>query len=179
MKGKVLCLIALISLSLAMTDKEIIQNGLNGLFEQSKLPDPKTIVPCIDDVSAHDIVVFFGQLVSKAANGTFSDFISLHQFILDFKDKLEPKVKKCLTKNPEFKALAVAYKVQDDDFNTLDRKVWSYFVLHYLTVRKWFIDLDDHWRVGNYYQVGYDAGKYLNKVFGVGELELSDKEIIQ
>ena len=42
------------------TDKEILQQGLNGLFEQNKLPDPTTIVPCIDDDTAHKIVVFIG-----------------------------------------------------------------------------------------------------------------------
>jgi hypothetical protein len=31
-----------------LTNKEILQQGLNGLFEQNKLPDPVTIVPCID-----------------------------------------------------------------------------------------------------------------------------------
>ena len=45
------------------TDKEIIQQLLNGLFEQNKLPDPTTIVPCIDDATAHKIVVFAGQVL--------------------------------------------------------------------------------------------------------------------
>lgn len=43
-----------------LTNKEIIQQGLNGLFEQNKLPDPTTIVPCIDEATAGKIVTFAG-----------------------------------------------------------------------------------------------------------------------
>lgn len=46
--------------AVALTDKEILQQTLNGLFEQNKLPDPVTIVPCIDDVTAHKLVLFIG-----------------------------------------------------------------------------------------------------------------------
>jgi len=42
------------------TDKEILQQALNGLFEENKLADPTTIVPCIDDATAHKLVVFIG-----------------------------------------------------------------------------------------------------------------------
>jgi len=50
----------LVALTNAISDKDILQQGLNGLFEQNKLPDPKTIVPCIDDATAHKLVVFIG-----------------------------------------------------------------------------------------------------------------------
>jgi len=43
-----------------LTDKEIIQQGLNGLFEENALKDPTTIVPCIDNDTAHKIVLFIG-----------------------------------------------------------------------------------------------------------------------
>jgi hypothetical protein len=48
---------------------------LNGLFEQNKLPDPTTIVPCIDDATAHKIVVFAGQVLEKAAAGSIKDLL--------------------------------------------------------------------------------------------------------
>lgn len=58
---KYILLLAILTISaFSLTDKEIIQQTLNGLFEQNKLPDPKTIVPCIDDDTAHKIVVFAG-----------------------------------------------------------------------------------------------------------------------
>ena len=60
-----------------LTNKEIIQQGLNGLFEQNKLPDPTTIVPCIDEDTAGKIVKFIGDVLAKAAKGSISDLISL------------------------------------------------------------------------------------------------------
>jgi len=75
-----------------LTDKEIIQQGLNGLFEQNKLPDPKTIVPCFDDDTAHKIVVFAGQVLEKAAKGSIADLISLIQLIKNFGDQIPVSV---------------------------------------------------------------------------------------
>ena len=60
---------------------QILQQTLNGLFEQNKLPDPKTIMPCIDDDTAHKIVVFAGQVLEKAAKGSISDLLSLKDLI--------------------------------------------------------------------------------------------------
>ena len=67
-----------------ITDKEIIQQGLNGLFEENKLPDPTTIVPCLDDNTAHKIVVFAGEVLEKAAKGSVSDLLQLKKLIQDF-----------------------------------------------------------------------------------------------
>ena len=58
--NKIFLLTVLLVLSQSLTDKEIIQQTLNGIFEQNKLADPTTIVPCIDDTTAHKIVVFIG-----------------------------------------------------------------------------------------------------------------------
>ena len=66
------------------SDKEIIQLTLNGGFEQNKLPDPTTIVPCIDDDTAHKIVVFAGVILDKAAKGSASDIPAVIQLIKDF-----------------------------------------------------------------------------------------------
>lgn len=72
----ILC-VALVS----ATDKDTLQSLMNGLFEQNKLPDPKTIVPCFDDKTAHDTVVFIGTLLDKAAKGSLSDLLSLKDLI--------------------------------------------------------------------------------------------------
>jgi len=48
----------MIALCLTLTDKQIIQAGLDGLFNANKLPNSTTVVPCIDDATAHKIVVF-------------------------------------------------------------------------------------------------------------------------
>ena len=96
-----------------ISDKEIIQQTLNGLFEQNKLPDPTTVVPCIDDDTAHKIVVFAGQLLEKAAKGSVSDLLSLVQLIKDFGDQIPQSVKDCLDGNAEFKALGLKYGIDD------------------------------------------------------------------
>lgn len=84
------------------TDKETIQQTLNGLFEQNKLPDPVTIVPCIDDDTAHKLVVFGGDVLEKAAKGGVSDLIQLISLIKNFGDQIPQSVSDCLDGNAEF-----------------------------------------------------------------------------
>jgi hypothetical protein len=74
---KLLAIFALILLTQALTDKEILQQGFNGLFEQNKLAYPTTIVPCFDDATAHKLVVLIGDVFEKAAKGTISDLVQL------------------------------------------------------------------------------------------------------
>lgn len=74
------------------SDKDILQATINGLFEENKLPDPKTIIPCIDDDSAHKIVDFIGKFLDKAARGSLSDLIALPQMIKDFGNSLPPAI---------------------------------------------------------------------------------------
>ncbi len=45
------------------TDKDIIQQVYNGLFEQNLIPNPATILSCYDDKTAHDIVNFIGYFL--------------------------------------------------------------------------------------------------------------------
>ena len=85
--------------ALSVTDKEILQLTLNGLFEQNKLSDPKTVVPCFDDDSAHKTVVFVGTLLDKAAKGSISDLLSLNDLVEAFGKSLPDSVKDCLSGN--------------------------------------------------------------------------------
>ncbi len=82
-----------------LTNKEILQQGLNGLFEQNKLADPTTIVPCIDEATAGKIVTFIGQVLEKAAKGSVADLISLKDLIKNFGDQIPQPVKDCLDGN--------------------------------------------------------------------------------
>lgn len=47
----------------SLSDKDTLQQAMNGLFEQNKLPDPKTIVPCFDDATAKSTVAFIGTVL--------------------------------------------------------------------------------------------------------------------
>jgi hypothetical protein len=84
---------------MCLTNKEILQQGLNGLFTQNKLANPTTIVPCIDEGTAKKIVDFIGVVLEKAARGSISDLISLQDIIKKFGDEIPQSVKDCLDGN--------------------------------------------------------------------------------
>ena len=122
-------------------------------------------MPCIDDDTAHKIVVFAGQVLAKAASGSVSDLLSLVQLIKDFGDQIPQSVKDCLDGNAEFKALGLKYGIDDSsDPSVIEKKVIKYVTLHYLTVHKWFGNLNDEWKSAKYYQVGKDAGTYAHTI---------------
>ena len=155
------------------TDKEIIQQGLNGLFEVNKLADPTTIVPCFDDATAHNIVVFAGQLLDKAAKGSIADFASIVKMIQDFGDKIPQSVKDCLDGNKQLEILAAKYGITPDtDPAAIEKKVLAYVTLHYLEAHKKVGDLNSLWIAGKYYQVGYDGGEYAHKILGLSAEEI-------
>ena len=171
--AKIVCLLVLLAVATSITDKEIIQQSLNGLFEQNKLPDPTTIVPCIDDTTAHKIVLFIGEVLEKAAKGSISDLVSLINLIKAFGDQIPQSVKDCLDGNAEFKALGLKYGIDDTtDSSVIEKKVIAYVTLHYLEVHKWFGDLNTLWKGGKYYQVGFDGAGYGHKVLGLAMLEI-------
>ena len=82
-----------------LTNKEILQQGLNGGFTQNGLPNPTTIVPCIDEDTAGVIVQFITTSLQKAARGSVGDLISLIDDVKNFGDKIPQSVKDCLDGN--------------------------------------------------------------------------------
>ncbi len=183
---KNILLLALICVSvLSLTDKDILQQTFNGLFEQNKLPDPRTVVPCFDDPTAKRTVAFIGDVLNKAAKGSISDLLSLKQLIEDFGNSIPEAVKTCLSTNAtdEFSALGLKYGVTNTtDPSTIEKKIITYVTLHYLTVHKWLGGLNDNWKAAKYYQVGYDAATYGHSVLQISEVsipQVSDKDILQ
>ena len=165
-----------------LSDKEIIQQFLNGLFEQNKLADPTTVVPCLDDDTAHKIVVFVGQVLEKAAHGSVQDIISLKDLIKKFGDEIPQPVKDCLDGNKQFEALGYKYGITPDrNSSAIEKKVIAFITLHYLEVHRTFGTLNDDWKAGKYYQAGWDGAAFGHKVLGsTSEIpNLTDKEIIQ
>lgn len=160
------------------TDRETLQQVFNGAFEQNKLADPTTIVQCFDDKSAHDTVVFAGTLLDKAAKGSIGDLIGLKDLVQKFGDSLPQAVKDCLGSNAELDTLGKKY----GDPSTMEKKIIAYLTLHYLTVHKWIGDLNNNWKAGKFYQVGFDAAAHGHTVVGLSLEEipnLTDKEILQ
>lgn len=150
------------------TDKEILQQAFNGLFEQNKLPDPKTVVACFDDKSAKDTVAFIGTVLEKAAKGSLSDLISLKDIIEKFGDSLPQAVKDCLSGNAELTALGYKYGITPTTPSSdIEKKIIAYVTLHYLTVHGWLGKLNDEWKAGKWYQTGFDAATYGHTVLGL------------
>lgn len=110
----ILVILAIILMANSITDKEIIQETLNGLFEENKLPNPTTIVPCIDDDTAHKIVVFGGEVLEKAAKGSITDLVQLIGLIKGFGDQIPQSVKDCLDGNKEFENLGLKYGIDNN-----------------------------------------------------------------
>lgn len=179
MKLQLAFFLALIGLSVALTDKQILQQALNGVFEQNKLKDPTTIVDCGDDATAHKIVVFIGEALDKGAKGSVSDLISLITMVKQFIDSLPPATVDCIANNPETQELIPAYHLEGLDQAAIEKKLVAYVTLHYLTVHKWLVDCDDTWNAQKYYETGFKGAGYLHNIFGLQLPELTDKEIIQ
>lgn len=156
-----------------ISDKDILQQFLNGIFEQNKLPDPTTIVPCFDDDSAHKTVVFMGQLLQKAASGSVSDLMNLKTLVQNFTDSLPQSVKDCLNGNEEVKALGLKYGITDQtDPATIEKKVIAYVTLHYLSVHKWLGEINDAWKAGKYYDAGQKGATYAHNILGITEEDI-------
>ena len=179
---KLLIVLLLVAMIQALTDKEILQQGLNGLFEQNKLPDPTTIVSCFDDDTAHKVVVFAGEVLEKAAKGSITDLVQLISLIKGFGDQIPKSVSDCLDGSAELKTLGLKYGIDDStDTSVIEKKVITYVTLHYLEVHGWFGSLNTLWKAAKFYQVGFDGAGYGHKVLGTSESmpEISDKETLQ
>ena len=151
-----------------MSDKDTIQQILNGAFEQNKLPDPTTIVPCIDDDTAHKIVVFAGQILEKTARGSVTDIPAVIQLIKDFGNQIPQSVKDCLDGNKEFEALGLKYGITPDtDSSVIEKKIIAYVTLHFLDAHKFAGDLNEEFKAGKFYQVGFDLAAYTHKILGL------------
>ncbi len=153
-----------------LSDKEILQQALNGLFEQNKLPDPTTIVKCFDDSSAHMTVVFVGDVLEKAAKGSLSDLIALKNLIEDFGNKLPKSVTDCLDGNAEGIALLAKYGITPStNSSEIEKKIITYVTLHYPTVHGWFGQMNNDWKAGKYYNVGNAAATHGHEIFKMSE----------
>ncbi len=156
------------------TDREILQALLNGLFEENKMPDPTTILPCVDDATAHKIVLFIGDVLDKASKMSPSSINSLIDEIKKFGDQIPQQVKDCLNGNKEFEALGIKYGITPgSDPSVIEKKVIAYVTLHFLEVHGWLGGLNSNWKAGKSYQVGFDAATYGHKILGITIAEIA------
>ena len=139
----------------------------------NKLPDPTTMVPCIDETTAGKIDDFGGKLLAKACSASITDFASIVKMIQDFGDQIPQAVKDCLDGNKELESLGNKYGITPDtDPAVIEKKVLTYVTLHFLEVHKQVCDLSDLYKAGKYYQVGSVGGAYAHKILGLSISEL-------
>lgn len=94
----------------------------------------------------------------------------MKDIIQKFGDEIPDSVKDCLKGNQEFTNLGYKYGINDTtDTSALEKKIIAYVTLHYLTVHKWLGSLNDNWKAGKPYQVGFDAASYGHNVLGLSE----------
>lgn len=177
--------VALVSFTIVsdftLTDKEILQQGLNGFTAENKLPDSTSIIACLDDETASRTVKFIGDTLEKSAKGSLADLISLIPEIEKFLNSLPEPVKVCLENDKDAQAIGLKYGITPQtDPQDIIKKLISYASLHYLTVHKWMISENDLWKGGKYYQTGFDGAGYLHNIFKASSIpQLSDREILQ
>ena len=100
--------------------------------------------------------------------------------IKGFGDQIPQSVKDCLDGNTEFETLGKKYGIDNNtDESVIEKKVIAYVTLHYLEVHKWLGDLNNAWKAGKFYQVGFDGAGYGHKILGLTTPNPSDKEILQ
>ena len=110
---KLLFVTFLLVLTPALTDKEILQQGFNGLFDANGLPHPEHVVDCFSDPTAHKLVIFIGEILEKAARGSVKDIIQLKDLIEKFGDQIPESEKKSLDESPELEKLKAKYPIDD------------------------------------------------------------------
>lgn len=94
-----------------MTDKEILQQGLNGFFKQNGLSQPTTFTACFDDESAKKTVAFISAVLPDAAGSSPQELINSITETKQFYDDLPASVKHCLHQDPEGKTLLAKYGI--------------------------------------------------------------------
>jgi len=65
--------------------------------------------------------------------------------------------------------LGLKYNPKNESSDAIEKKVITYVTLHYLTVHKWLVDVDDTWHAANYYQVGFKGATYGHNILGLSE----------
>jgi hypothetical protein len=148
----------------------MLQRALNGIFEENRLDDSKTILKCMDDRSILKVNYFISRTITRIIDNPF-EVTLLPQEIRDFFKTIDPSIRKCLRDNEDLRKLADAYKVRDMSPKEIEKRFIDYSSEHFLTMHKWVIQYDRDWHNGNYYQFGFHFGGNMHEVFGPREEE--------
>ena len=151
-----------------ISDRDILQQGLNGFFKQNNLNEPTTFVACFDDDSAHKTVAFVSKVLPELAGQSIQELINSIADTKQFYDDLPESVKHCIHQDKEGAALAAKYGITASTSTfEIERTLATYATLHFLSLHRWFGHENDLWQAGKYYQTGFDGAQYLHNVFQI------------
>ncbi|EAR99672.1 hypothetical protein TTHERM_00590090 (macronuclear) [Tetrahymena thermophila SB210] len=160
-------------------NQDIIQQVINGFYEQNKLADPTTIVPCIDTTTAANIVALVPQVLKKASS--ILTIAQVATLVENFVKTLNPAVGECLKDNKEVAELATVFDVS----KITQQAAINWATGHASTVTGEATTLNKLWSSAQYNQLGNNASSFahtvINQISGnsVSESNDANQDIIQ
>jgi len=143
--------------------QQILQQYLNGFFEQAGLPDPTTIVTtCFDEDSArltdNAVSAFVDQLARQ-------QIVAAEKTAFDYIKEIPPSVGKCLSQNAEAKQALDAYGLNNLTPTQFVLKIAQYDLTHYNLIEQFLTGCDQAIEAQNYTQAGQLIGQGLQTIF--------------
>ncbi|KAL4486044.1 hypothetical protein ABPG72_003978 [Tetrahymena utriculariae] len=149
-------------------NQDILQQVINGFYEQNNLADPTTIVPCIDTTTAANIVALVPQVLKKASSAlTIAQVATL---VENFVKTLNPAVGECLKGNAEVAELATQFDVS----GITQQAVINWATGHVGTVTGEASTLNKLWSSGSYNQLGNNSSSFTHTVISQISGKVSD-----
>ena len=177
MSKAVITFVFLVVSAASLSNQDILQQALNGVFSQNWLPNPTAAIDCIDETTSKQIVDFIDASLEKLAKGSISDILPVLKRISTYTDELPPQVTDCLYEDDELWTLGPKYGIsKSTDVGQLEKVFMSYFYLHYLALHKYFGILNTEWKATKYFQSGLDAATYAHEIWK--PTALAENEII-
>ncbi|KAL4436009.1 hypothetical protein ABPG74_022244 [Tetrahymena malaccensis] len=159
-------------------NQDILQQVINGFYEQNNLADPSTIVPCIDSTTAANIVALVPQVLKKASSAL--TIASVATLVENFVKTLNPAVGECLKGNAEVAELATVFDVS----GITQQAAISWATGHVGTVTGEASTLNKLWSSASYNQLGNNASSFahtvINQISGkISEINATNQQILQ
>ena len=101
MSKAVITFVFLVVSAASLSNQDILQQALNGVFSQNWLPNPTATIDCIDETTSKQIVDFIDASLEKLAKGSISDILPVLKRISTYTDELPPQVTDCLYEDDE------------------------------------------------------------------------------
>lgn len=160
-------ILSVLAVSYSLTDREVCQQVVNGIFAQNNLAAPRTLLGCFSDPSLSTVVKTLGTVLNKAAAGTLLDLWSLSSSLKSL-DGFTATERSCALQNAELRGLLPLYGLDPSAINpaAARKKLTSYVMFNYPSFNSLVRDCNTAWNVGKRYDTGYKAADFLHRILG-------------